>query len=58
MKKSLIKIVVLSVLILATVSCKKKDKTDYSLLDAWKGTYTVTAESYYGDIICSACNYS
>lgn len=48
MKKSLIKIVVLSALVLATVSCK--EKTDYSLLDTWKGTYTVTAESYYGDI--------
>lgn len=47
MKKSSIMIAMLSVLVITLVSCKKK--TDYSLLDKWKGTYTVTAESYYGD---------
>jgi hypothetical protein len=51
MKKSLIKSAVLTLLILITSSCKdkKKDGLDYSLLDPWKGTYTVTAESYFGD---------
>lgn len=47
MKRSLLKISAMSVLLLTMVSCK--DKVDYSMLDRWKGVYTVTAESYFGD---------
>jgi|WetSurMetagenome_2_1015567.scaffolds.fasta_scaffold01032_8 hypothetical protein len=49
MKRSLIKLVSLATVVLMAVSCKdKKDGPDYKLLDPWKGTYTVTALSYYG----------
>jgi hypothetical protein len=49
MKRSLIKLVSLATVVLIAVSCKdKKDGLDYTLLDPWKGTYTVTAHSFYG----------
>jgi hypothetical protein len=50
MKRSLIKLVSLATVVLIAASCKdKKDGLDYTLLDPWKGTYTVTAQSYFGD---------
>jgi len=50
MKRSLINLISLTVIAFAVVSCKdKKNGLDYSLLDPWKGTYTVTALSYSGD---------
>jgi hypothetical protein len=50
MKRSLINLISLTVIVLIAVSCKdKKHGLDYSLLDPWKGTYTVTAQSYFGD---------
>jgi len=50
MKRSLINLISLTVIALIAVSCKdKKHGLDYSLLDPWKGTYTVTAQSYFGD---------
>jgi len=49
MKRSVIQSVILSALVLILVSCKDKKKDDPSSLEMWIGTYTVTAESYYGD---------
>jgi len=50
MKRSLINLISLAVIALVAVSCKdKKNGLDYTLLDPWKGTYTVTAQSYFGD---------
>jgi hypothetical protein len=49
MKKSLIKVTILLAAILFVTSCKKDKEPVKSSLDKWVGTYTVTAESYYGD---------
>lgn len=49
MKRSVIQLAIVSVLILTLVSCKDKKDDKPTSLDNWIGTYTVTAESYYGD---------
>ncbi len=49
MKKSGFVLAVMSLILLTMGSCK--EKVDYSLLDKWKGVYTVTAESYFGDAL-------
>jgi len=49
MKRSVIQSAIVSVLILTLVSCKDKKDDKPTSLDNWIGTYSVTAESYYGD---------
>jgi hypothetical protein len=49
MKKSLIKVSILMAAMLIVTSCKKDKDPVKTSLDKWVGTYTVTAESYYGD---------
>jgi len=57
MKRSVVQSVILSVLVLMLVSCKDKKKDDPSSLEMWIGTYTVTAESYYGDMVTPPMDY-
>jgi len=57
MKRSVIQSAIVSVLILTLVSCKDKKDDKPTSLDNWIGTYSVTAESYYGDKVIPPVDY-